>query len=78
MSEYVSYLLTLLYEGCVLKVAVSIHKDLMSVCMLDFPREYKKDFEKFLPLHAKYPVVDVEEIFEVAINHPEAGDGKWR
>lgn len=67
MSEYACFLLTLLYENRILKVALKIRRDLLKGDCFEFPMEPEniKQLESFLPAHAKYPILDVEDIFEV-------------
>ena len=71
MSDYVSYLLTILYEGRLLQVALCVYRDLLTGEEYDYPMENRKAFERFLPLHAQYPIVKIDEIFETVYRMPQ-------
>ena len=73
MGEYLSYLITLLYEGRTLKVALCVHQELLTENEKNFPVEYQAEFERFLPLHAKYPIIDIVQIFD-SIFYKEVGE----
>lgn len=69
MSEYVCFLITLLYIDELVSCAIKIHRSKISQDVIDFPMEpgHRKILHDMLPLHVKScgPIVLIEEIFEV-------------
>ena len=70
MSDHICWLITILYEGRLLKCALSVKKELLTQDCMDFPMdpENREKIHAMLPLHIRScgPIVDFEEIFEVA------------
>lgn len=75
MADYVCYLITVLYEGELMRCALSIQHGVLNHDWRDYPMEHKEEFHKLLPLHVKScgPIVEIEEIFEVAIVKKDRG-----
>lgn len=71
MSEYICFLITVLYEsqGTLLKCAIKVkHKEISEdMCRFRLEPENRAKFHAMLPLHVRScgPVVDVQEIFEI-------------
>lgn len=65
MGEYENFLITLLYEGSLLRCALQVRRDCLPKDWDENPsREY---LHSLLPLHVQScgPIVEVEEIFEI-------------
>jgi len=80
MSEYICYLITVLYRenNTLLKCALEIHHDSISQDCRDYPLEplSRAELLKHLPMHVKgygNIIVDVEEIFSVEKPDSKAG-----
>ena len=69
MSEYICFLITILYGDRLLKCALSVKRDLISQDCQDFPMEPENRIvlHEMLPPHVKScgPIVEVSRIFEV-------------
>lgn len=64
MSPFLSFLVSVLYGDSLLKVALSVHNSRLP----KDPEDLKSALHEFLPLHCKTgPIVEIEEIFEVAV-----------
>ena len=71
MSDKVCLVITLFYEGTLLRCAIKIDGDVLSDDVLAFPLEpeNRATIGNILPSHIKScgPVVDVEQVFDVCI-----------
>jgi len=69
MSEYISFLITVLYGETILKCGLKVKRDSLIGDIIDCPMEpeNKKFLHELLPMHVKEcgPIIDVEEIFEI-------------
>jgi hypothetical protein len=71
MDKHVSFLISILYDMTIVKVAVAIDKSLLSSDTLEYHMEEssREELHKHLPLHVQTmgPIVDVEYIFNVSV-----------
>lgn len=71
MSQYISFLVTVLYGDRLIKCAIRIDKTVNGGSWLDYPMEHdsREKLHAMLPLHVRScgPIVGVEEIFDVSI-----------
>lgn len=78
MSNYIGLLVTVLYNNELLKCALSVNMNKVSAEIWMWPdkEENKVAIRKLLPEHVRScgPVVEVEEIFEVAEAEYEEGE----
>lgn len=76
MNDKICWLITVLYQGTLLKCALSVLRTKISDDCAEYPMEpeNREIIYNLLPEHVREcgPIVAVEEIFEVA----EAHDGK--
>lgn len=71
MSEYVCFLITILYEDALLRVALKIKHDSIKPDVWENPMEpeNREILHSLLPLHVQTcgHIVEVEELFEVEV-----------
>ena len=69
MSPYISWIVSILYNGTVLKCALSVHRDVLKGDCAEYPLEpeNREQIHSLLPKHVQScgKVIDVEEIFDV-------------
>lgn len=67
MSNTICYLLTIGtgLEDHYLKVALKVNRNKITNDMMDNPESYAATFIEWLPLHARGPIMHIEEIFEI-------------
>ncbi len=72
MSEYICFLITILYGKELLRCAFGVKSDLISLDCQEYPMKPKnrKILHEMLPTHVKScgPIVEIVQIFEVAVN----------
>lgn len=68
MSDYRCFLITLLYETELIRCALKVKNGVLPSDADEYPMEYREKFHELLPLHVREcgPIVEIEEIFEVA------------
>ncbi len=71
MGSQVCFLISILYEGSLLKCALKVRHDALSEDCIDNPMEpeNRKTLRDLLPFHVKAcgPIVDAEPLFEVIV-----------
>jgi hypothetical protein len=71
MDKHVSFLISILYDMTIVKVAVAIDKSLLGSDTMEYHMEEssREELHKHLPLHVQTmgPIVDVERIFNVSV-----------
>ncbi|MEE9303464.1 MAG: hypothetical protein V3U84_06730 [Thiotrichaceae bacterium] len=71
MGHQECFLISIFYEGSLLKCALKVRRDALSEDCIDNPMEpeNRKTLRDLLPFHVKAcgPVVDVEPLFEVSV-----------
>ena len=74
MGEYLCFLVSVLYDGGLLKCAMKIHPDCLNGDAAEYYNdpENKKQFHDMLPLHVKScgEIVEIVEIFECCEINP--------
>jgi len=70
MGEHICFLISILYNDHLLKVALKIHRDSLTGDMQEFymEPENREKFHAMLPDHVRScgPIVAMEELFEVS------------
>jgi hypothetical protein len=71
MGEYVSFLVSILYEMTIVRTAVSVKRDLLPADVISYPMEpdSRKVLHKLLPEFVQWmgPIIEVEQIFDVTV-----------
>jgi len=82
MSNYINWLITVLYNDELLKCALQVKRGVLSIDCELYPmeQENREKIHTLLPLHVKNcgPIVAIEDLFEihvVTLNIPES-EGK--
>lgn len=71
MGEYVSFLVSILYQMTIVRTAVSVKRDLLPSDVVQYPMEpdSRTALHKFLPPFVQWmgPIIEVEQIFDVTV-----------
>ena len=71
MPDYICFLITILYEGTLMRCALRVPKSKISGDCAEYPLEpeNREQLHALLPEHVREcgPIVDVEEIFHVEV-----------
>ena len=71
MSNYITFLITILYNDTLLRCALKIHRDKLQNDCDEYPMEpeNRKFIHSLLPTHIQScgPIVEIEEIFDIEI-----------
>jgi hypothetical protein len=69
MGEFISFLITVLYEGSLVRCAMRLRLDVLQGDCVEYPMEpaNRKQLHALLPTHVRSmgPIVEVQQIFDV-------------
>lgn len=68
MSDYICFLVTVLYDQRLLRCALKVKRDRLPFDVDNYPMEYSDQIHKMLPMHVRScgPIVEIEDLFEVS------------
>lgn len=71
MSDYLCYLVSILYEGSLIRAAIQIPNAMLTMDERDYPMEHeaRTKIHSMLPLHVRScgPIVDITDLFAVSV-----------